>query len=207
LHPFTPFVTEELWGHLRRALLESPLAELASDWPEALITARWPAPRPLEGWEEAKVADFVLVQDVVRSIRNLRAEKNVPPAKRLQAAIAAGAKTDLLQAQAAIIAALAGLDPAGLKIASALPKKPEAAVALVVGPAEIHLPLAGMLDVEAERARLSRELAESESHIERLEKLLASDFASKAPPAVVQKEREKLAALADTAEKLRAQLE
>jgi len=49
LHPFTPFVTEELWGHLRRAILESPLSNIAQDWPEALIIARWPDPRQPEG--------------------------------------------------------------------------------------------------------------------------------------------------------------
>jgi len=78
LHPFTPFVTEELWGHLRKALLDSPLAETASGWPEALIVAPWPMPRPVYDWEEDSIAQFGLVQDVVRGIRNLRSEKGVP---------------------------------------------------------------------------------------------------------------------------------
>src|SRR5512134_867529 len=74
LHPFTPFVTEEIWGHLRSALLDSYLKDITEDWPEALIVASWPEPRPLEGWEEQKTADFTLIQEIVRSIRNLRAE-------------------------------------------------------------------------------------------------------------------------------------
>ena len=61
------------------------IADLASDWPEALIVARWPEPRQPEGWEESRVADFTLIQDIVRSIRNLRAEKAVSPARRLPA--------------------------------------------------------------------------------------------------------------------------
>ena len=72
LHPFTPFVTEELWGHLRRTILQSPISGLAKDWPEALIVARWPKPRKSEGWEEFKITDFALIQEIVRSIRNLR---------------------------------------------------------------------------------------------------------------------------------------
>jgi valyl-tRNA synthetase len=76
----------------------------------------------------------------------------------------------------------------------------------VVGPVEIYLPLAGMVDSKEESARLKRELAEIQSQIERLEKLLASDFANKAPAPVVAKEREKLAAFRETAEKIRAQL-
>jgi len=76
----------------------------------------------------------------------------------------------------------------------------------VVGTVEIHLPLAGMVDLTGEKARLEKELKEAQSHIERLEKLLSSDFASKAPPALVQKEREKLEGHRKTAEKIEAQL-
>jgi valyl-tRNA synthetase len=206
LHPFTPFVTEELWGHLRRALLESPLKDLAEDWPEVLITAPFPQPRQKEGWEESKIADFMLIQEIVRSIRNLRAEKAVQPSRRIAATFASGDKADLLKEQAAVIAALAGLDASQLKINLSLKKKPAQSAALVVGPVEIYLPLAGMVDSKEESARLKRELAEIQSQIERLEKLLASDFANKAPAPVVAKEREKLAAFRETAEKIRAQL-
>ncbi|MBA4380627.1 MAG: valine--tRNA ligase, partial [Anaerolinea sp.] len=159
-----------------------------------------------EGWEEAKIADFTLVQEIVRAIRNARAEKKVSPAKRIPATIAGGAKATLLNEQSAVIAALAGLDHSLLSIRDSLPAKPENCIALVVGALEIHLPLAGMVDESAERERLARELAEAESQAARLEKLLASDFANKAPAAVVQKEREKLAGFKETAEKLKGQL-
>jgi valyl-tRNA synthetase len=206
LHPFTPFVTEELWGHLRRAVMESPLKEMAEDWPGALIVAKWPEPREPEGWEDSRIADFELIQEIVRSVRNLRAEKNVAPGKRIAANIAAGAKTNLIEGQAGMIASLAGLNEAELTIAESLKDKPKDAAALVVGSVEVYLPLAGMVDTAAEKARLEKELKEAESHIERLEKLLASDFASKAPAQLVQKERDKLAGYKETAEKIRAQL-
>jgi valyl-tRNA synthetase len=142
----------------------------------------------------------------VRAIRNLRAEKKVGPARRIPAVIAGGTKTGLFQQQAPVIAALAGLDPAQFAIHSSLASKPTDAITLVVGSIEVHLPLSGMVDQEEERARLARELDAAQAQIDRLEKLLASDFASKAPPAVVQKERERLAALQETARMLEAQL-
>ncbi len=206
LHPFVPFITEELWGHLRRAMLDSAIADLANDWPEALIVAPWPQAAVPEAADETTSADFALIQDIIRSIRNLRAEKNVNPAKRLAATLVGAERADLLNQQSVIIATLAGLDPKQLSVVKDLPAKPEDCAVLVVGPVEIYLPLAGMVDIDAERARLSKELAEAQSQIERLERLLGSDFAKKAPAPVVAKEREKLSAYKETAEKLKAQL-
>jgi len=206
LHPFTPFVTEEIWGHLRSALRETSLKDICADWPDALIVAKWPELRELEGWEADKIADYELIQEIVRSIRNLRAEKNVAPSKKIAAQIAAGAKTDLLKEQSQIIASLSGLDQSQFAITSSLPDKPADATALVIGSVEIYLPLAGMVDLAEEKSRLEKELKEAESHIERLEKLLSSDFANKAPAALVQKEREKLEGYKDTAQKIKAQL-
>jgi valyl-tRNA synthetase len=206
LHPFTPFVTEELWGHLRTAILESSLKDVAKDWATALIVARWPEPRKSEGWEEAKTADFELIQEIVRSIRNLRAEKGVAPSKKIAASISAGAKLDLLTSQTSVITSLAGLDKAQVSILESLTDKPQDAVTLVIGSVEIHVPLAGMVDLSEEKSRLEKELKETESHIQRLEKLLSSDFANKAPAPVVQKERDKLAAYKETAGKIKSQL-
>ena len=206
LHPITPFVTEELWGHLRKAILASPLKELAADWPEALIIASWPDARPEQGWEAGSLADFALIQEIVRSIRNVRAEKKVSPAKRLPAILVGGSKTVLLKEQANGIAALAGLDPSLLSILETPDARPEDSIALVAGPVEIYIPLSGMLDLEEERKRLEKELADVKVQIDRLEKLLGSDFANKAPAAVVQKERDRLAGFKETAKKLTAQL-
>jgi valyl-tRNA synthetase len=206
LHPFTPFVTEELWGHLRQTLLDSPLSSLAENWSEVLITAKWPEAQEIEGWEDAKVADFEMVQEVIRAIRNLRAEKGVQPGKRIAATFVGAEKIDLLRDQAATLRSLARLDADAMSIVESLSDKPDGAVALVVGPVEIFIPLEGMVDLAQERERLEAELKEAESHIARLEKMLNSPFAEKAPPTVVEKEREKLAAYQETAEKIKAQL-
>jgi valyl-tRNA synthetase len=204
LHPFTPFVTEEIWGHLRNAISQSALAQMAKDWPEVLMVASFPEARLYEGWEKQKEADFSLVQEIIRAIRNVRAEKNVKPGLKLAATIVDA--SGIIKQEAKIVAALANLDESRLTILPTLEAKPEGHIALVVASVEIYLPLAELVDPEEERARLAKELADAESQIARLEKLLGSDFANKAPAAVVAKEREKLAAYKETAEKIKAQL-
>ncbi len=205
LHPYIPFITEELWGYLKRALEESSLSYRLT--PDALIIAAWPEPRPVENWEASKVADFKLVQEIVRAIRNLRSEKKVKSGRRIPATMVSESAMQLLNEQAATISALASLDLQALKLARALESKPQGHVALVIGPVEIYLPMTGLIDNTEERARLEKELSEAGVQIERLEKLLASSFAKKAPPSVVQKESQKLAAFQQTAEKLRNQLQ
>jgi len=213
LHPFTPFVTEELWGHLKRACkAKSDDFAPAQGWEEALIVARWPEPHPEEGWEAQKVADFSLVMDVVRAVRNLRAEKKVTPGKRLPATIVAGPsegsgdRFGILMSQLRAIAALASLDPYALRLEEGMDEKPQNQVSMVVSGVEIYLPVSELVDVEVERGRLQKELGEIEAQMTRLEGLLSSSFAQKAPPAVVDKERQKLATYRDTVQKLKDQL-
>ena len=209
LHPFTPFVTEEMWGHLKRAAQEKGpgFRSLSGEnWEEALIVARYPQPGPIEGWEEQKTADFSLVQEIVRSIRNLRTEKRVPPARKIPALLVGGDRQVLLEAQRAVIAFLAQIDPAQLQVVARLTDKPQNAAALTVLGIEIYLPLEGLVDVEAERARLTKELQENEAQVQRLESLLNSPFAERAPANVVERERQKLATFQETAARLKAQL-
>jgi valyl-tRNA synthetase len=208
LHPFTPYVTEELWGHLKRAAQAHPgLYAPQGGWEDALIIARWPQAAPLESWEEQKMADFSLVMDVVRAIRNIRAEKKVQPGKRISATLVAGDRLNILQAQASSIIALAYLDPVTIKLVGKLDKKPrEGTASMIVSGVEIFLPLADLVDIDQERARLQIELADIQKEIERLKQLLGSDFARRAPVPVVEKERQKLVTYQDTAQKLREQL-
>jgi len=207
LHPFIPFITEELWGHLKATAQRLiPEAAPAGGWEAALIVAAWPEPRPVEAWEASKINEFNLVQEIVRAIRNLRAEKNVKPGRRIPAILAGGEQSRMLQDQAASIASLAQLDPLQLQIVSQVPGKPAGHIALVVGPVEVFLPLAGLVDVSEERSRLEKDLESITIQIQRLEELLSSPFAQKAPPAVVNKERDKLTSYQETAAKLKAQL-
>ncbi len=208
LHPFTPFVTEELWGHLKSAAQDhSDHLTPPGGWPKALILAQWPESRLEEGWEAEKVAHFNLIREVVRAIRNIRAEKNVQPGRRIPATLVSADYSEILMEQSTSLSALAHLDHNQLTILDSIPKKPAGNIALVVGPVEIYLPLMGLIDVDEERSRLEKDLSDTNAQIERLEQLLASPFADKAPQAVVQKERDKLRDYEDTAIRLNKQLE
>jgi valyl-tRNA synthetase len=191
LHPFMPFVTEAAWQHL-------PHNE------DSIMIAAWPMPGDIDGEAEAAMQ---LVMDVVRAIRNVRAEYNVEPGRSIPASIAAGDRYDLFQSQQDVLTELAHLDAEKLRLAHTLFDKPEQALTLVVGGVEIYLPLAGMVDLAAERERLHKELAHVEQGVARSEKLLENEgFTGKAPAEVVQKERDRLAGLQDQAAKLRGRL-
>ncbi|CAG0969510.1 partial Valine--tRNA ligase, partial [Anaerolineae bacterium] len=125
--------------------------------------------------------------------------------KRISAIISAGRARDLLAAQSDIIASLARLEPGACQIETRA-TKPAQSLALIAGKIEIYLPLAGMIDVEKEKARLAKEIANVRGNIERAEKQLASDFSKKAPKEVVQKMRDTLAANQERVTKLDAQL-
>jgi valyl-tRNA synthetase len=195
LHPFIPFVTEETWGYLKEAVG-------GEAWPAALMTAPWPTP---QARDEAAEADMTLVMDIIRAIRNARAEYNVQPGQGIPAAISAGDKEALIRDQADTICTLARIDPARLTIAAHL-DAPSQALTLVTGAVSTYLPLVGLIDLTAERARLGKELADTEAQIARSEQLLAGPFAERAPANVVQREREKQADLRTRADRLRERL-
>jgi len=211
LHPFTPFVTEELWGHLRRTLLDSPLAGLAKDWADVLIVARWPEPRPKEDWEMRALEDFeVLVVERERSYRNYLAENKISPSKlKGDPIIISGdeEKVTFIQEHNMASGTVSGFDVSQFEYHyGELSKKPNNSVLLDSSVVKTHLLLTEPVDQGEENSRLRKELAEAESQITRLEKLLSSDFANKAPALVVAKEREKLSAFQDMAKSLKTQL-
>jgi valyl-tRNA synthetase len=120
LHPFTPFVTEELWGFLKQAAIEKdhPSRGLDGKWEEALIIARWPESNdPIEK-DETSIADFGLIMDLVRGIRNLRVENGITPGKKIPASIIASEKYGLLQSQQKVICTLTHLDVNNTEISS-----------------------------------------------------------------------------------------
>lgn len=209
LHPFTPFVTEELWGHLKAAAQAKGPAYLpfdVKDWEDALIIARYPEPRPEEGWEAEKVSNFNLIQEVIRAIRNLRTEKRVPPSRQIPAVLVGGERTNLLRSQQPVIAFLAQIDMGHFLVEEALDQKPQNSVALTVSGIEIYLPLEGLVDKDVEKARVMKELEDIQVQIERLESLLESPFAQRAPANVVERERQKLITYQETSASLKEQL-
>ena len=199
LHPFMPFLTEEIWQNLTGCGLSVKGREI-----EALILAPWPEAGLTDEEAEAKMG---LLIELVRAIRNVRAEYRVDPGRRIAVSMAGGPRTELLLDQQELLASLARLDQERLTIAAVLAERPRQAAVVMVGGVECYLPLAGMVDLKAERERLARELAEVAGLIPRGEELMADkDFVTKAPDYVVQREREKLANNKAREAKLKARL-
>jgi len=187
LHPYMPYVTEEIWQYLKAAW---PAGE---GWPEALIIAPWP--ESAEGAIDEEAEDsMALLMDLIRQIRNARAEYEVTPGRPIAAIISAGDRLPEMEAQRGLLAFLARVDDAQLTLAATLAEKPRQAVALVA-PAgvEAYLPLAGLVDLEQEVARLQKALDETRQEIRRAQGMLANEsFTSKAPAHVVQQQRDRL---------------
>jgi valyl-tRNA synthetase len=191
LHPFMPFVTEETWQHLPHE-------------GEALIIAPWPRPDPLDEDAEAEMGP---IMEMVRAIRNARSEYEVEPSREIEAIIVAADRADLVLAHADILTRLARVDAKKLRIEKQLADKPGRTLALMVGGYELFLPLAGLVDIDRERARRAEELRKLEQELARSQQLLANpSFLSKAPPDVVSKERAKLEDQSLRREKLQARL-
>ncbi len=199
LHPTMPFVTEEVWQHLRQALQQQgATGDFAGpdptplQGPEALMIAPWPQ-------EDKKFFDaraekgFSIVMDIVRAIRNARAEFDVEAGKKIPALISAGSAQKLIETQREVIATLARLAPSEFHIERAA-AKPAQALALAVGKIDVYLPLAGMMDIAKEKARLENEIEKVRAEITRGEKLLAGEFSRRAPKDIVQKTHDQLAA-------------
>jgi valyl-tRNA synthetase len=207
LHPFMPYVTEELWDHLRDACSHrkdgmTPIL----GWQEALIVATWPTPLELDFSEEDPIGDFTPVKEIITAIRNIRTERRVEPRRMIAAHFDAGAGAEVLEQAREIIASLAGIAPDQLFIEEKLSEKPADSIPVVVEGIEIFLPLQDLLDVAEEIERLESQLSEVQGQIERLEQLLAGPFAERAPEEVVNNERQKLEKYRETANKLETQL-
>jgi valyl-tRNA synthetase len=203
LHPFIPYVTEETWQQLKLAFEEADLG-IAPDegWADALIIADWPT----AGVQyDTAAADFERLRELVRRIRAARADNGVEASRKIAAIVSAGDKTAFFEAQRPVLAFLARLDESTLEIAENA-GAPDKVVTISLGRVTCYLPLAGMVDLDKEKERLDKALVELNYQIMRLGKLLSGPFAAKAPPEIVQKERDKLVQLqassAEVAERL-----
>jgi valyl-tRNA synthetase len=183
LHPFMPFITEELWHQLR------PRAE-----GETCMRAAWPRPNRSETDDDAAEA-FATIQDMISGIRNIRAQYGVPPGKEIAATIAVGkrqaAMAEVLSEHAPYFSRLARV--ADLAVGREA-QRPAASAAVVVGPHQVFVPLAGMIDLDVERSRLRKEIDQKEQFLAGVDrKLRNQQFLNKAPADVVERERAKAA--------------
>ncbi len=211
LHPFMPFVTEELWHMLPQTrpgnlALRAELVASNTSVPASLMIAPYPIADDRTFAPEAEQVMDSLIE-IIRSIRNVRAEHGVMPGKWIEARVYTDELLSGLAAEASMIETLAKVRP--LRILNRKDRKPseDKALVLVLGGAEVVLPLAGMADRHAEEQRLLRESEEISARIAHVDARLRDDaFLSKAPIQVITKERQKLAILEDKLRRLRQEL-
>ncbi|MSQ22463.1 MAG: valine--tRNA ligase [Dehalococcoidia bacterium] len=187
LHPFMPFITEELWQRLTQVLPKE------GGLPDSIMVA--PYPEASEQLLDTATEDEVdLVRDIVQAIRNIRAEFKIEPRQPLEAIVAAPEMAAVVAGEAEAIRSLARVEPLRILEHGVPSPSSHQTVTLVVGKATIYLPLGDAVDLASERQRLQNELASTKAATGRLEQRLADQqFLSKAPEEVVEKERERLA--------------
>ncbi|MED3849923.1 valine--tRNA ligase [Priestia megaterium] len=177
LHPFMPFITEEIWQSLPHE-------------GESITVAKWPEVRPELSDKEA-ANDMRLLVDIIRAVRNIRAEVNTPMSKQVKLFIKA--KDENIQSQLEKNRAYVErfCNPSELVISTDVSLDEKAMTAVVTG-AELILPLEGLINIEEEIARLEKEYDKLNKEVERVQKKLNNQgFIAKAPAKVVEEERAK----------------
>jgi len=199
LHPFMPFLTEELWHNLSGCLPQERRSQ-------SITIAPYPEPEEAAiNADSERVVESVI--EITRAIRNVRAEHKVASHKWTTARIYADEMLATLTTYAHVIETLARAKPVTLHDRRQERPQGENTLVMVLKDAEVAIPMESILDLEAERKRLGTEIARVEADLARLEARLENrDFLSKAPAAVIDRERSKLAARRDRLEKLREQL-
>ena len=190
LHPFMPFITEELWGNLgadRAAHL------IVSDWPELsddLIN-------------EAAVKELDWLMTLITNIRSVRADMNIPPAKKAPLLMLSDTLDPRLATYARQLSPMARVEYVELA-----EKAPDAALQTVVDGVQFAIPLAGLIDMDAERKRLNKEIEKAQGEIDKIDKKLGNEaFVSKAPEKVVNLQKERRAGYVEEVETLKTALE
>ena len=178
LHPFMPFITEEIW---QRVPHEG----------QSVMIAAWPTGEEDKADEAAETA-MTAIMETIKAIRNMRAEAGAQPGKKSEAIlhIADEALRKVFAENEGYLRGLADTEP--LTLCGADAAKPENAMTAAVGGVGVYLPLKGLIDVEKETQRLTKELENLDREIERAKKKLSNEnFTAKAPADVVEKERAK----------------
>jgi valyl-tRNA synthetase len=197
LHPFMPFLSEEIWQQLPKS---------GEDIPESISVAPWPVASAIPADAEAE-REFALLQDAITTTRRLRQEANLPPSRKLDVTFVALSDDAerVLREGVPYLTHLANLEAASIVTADA--PRPQNALATALPEFEVHLPLEGLIDTEKEAARLRKDLEAKEKDLAKVVgKLNNPQFTEKAPQPVIEKEEAKRAELETAIDKLRERL-
>jgi len=200
LHPYMPFVTEELWQNLKRSL-PADRAEA-----ESVMIAAYPeAEKAATDREAERVMDTMI--DIVRSIRNARAHHGVESSRWVEVQIFADKLTPAINPYTETIQTLARARPITFLKQRDEGASREESLVSVLKEAEVIIPMSSMFDLEAEKGRLQKEIDQSQAEMDRLKARLENqEFLAKAPKIVIDKERQKLYTITDRLERLREQI-
>ncbi len=200
LHPYMPFVTEELWQHLKR--------HLPANWQEteSIMVATYPdAEADAVDPEAERIMESVI--EIVRAIRNARAEYKVEMSRWIESEIYAGQLASTIAPYSEAIQTLARARPISFYNGRLESTMTENTLVSVLKETEVVIPMASMVDPKAERERLQKEIEQCQAEVGRLEGRLSDKaFLNKAPAAVVDKEQNRLAERKDRLERLKQQL-
>ncbi|MED4530887.1 valine--tRNA ligase [Metabacillus fastidiosus] len=177
LHPFMPFITEEIWQSLPHQ-------------GESITVASWPKVNP-ELTDEKAAAEMKLLVEVIRSVRNIRAEVNTPMSKQIQMQIKAKNEEVLTQLESNRAYVERFCNTSELVISTEVAHDEKSMTAVVTG-AELILPLEGLINIEEEIKRLEKEKEKLDKEVERVQKKLGNEgFLKKAPESVIEEEKAK----------------
>lgn len=192
IHPFMPFISEEIWQHLPHK-------------GETITLAAWPEFTE-ELVNDQAVAEMNMLMDLIRAVRNVRAEVNVPMSKKIEMNVNASNADALQIIDNNLVYVSRFCNISDLTTGISLPT-PEKAMTAIVSGAEIYFPLAGLIDIDQEIARLEKERENLDKEVLRIEKKLGNEgFVSKAPAKVIEEERAKLADYSDKRSKVIARI-
>ncbi len=199
MHPFMPFITEEIWQRLVPYLPEETT-------PDSIMIASYPT-ADTSAFDESAEQQIDSVIEIVRSIRNARAESKVEPAKHIEALITVQDSQFPVEDYISVISTLARVRPLSIIDKAAMESRKDEAKVLVLRDVEVVLPLSGMIDSEAERQRLQKEIEQVQSLLTRTQAKLGNEqFVAKAPAQVVERESQNLKEYQDRLDRLQKQL-
>ncbi|MCD6230988.1 MAG: valine--tRNA ligase [Dehalococcoidia bacterium] len=201
LHPFMPFVTEEIWQNLKHGL---PLHQ--QQMPESIMIAPYPTinDKIIDPNAEKTMTSIV---DIIRSIRNARAQYKVISSQWIEAQIYSDELIPYINSQSQVIQKLARVHPLTILSKKRRKKTDSQSLVLVLHNAEVVLPWAGLIDISKEKQRLGNEIIASIAMINKIRSRLSDNaFLTKAPAHVIRNEQEKLHTLEDKTERLNSEL-